>query len=964
MANMDQCLPVNNKNNQIQRSMKKRTSKKTLCASILVGVLFGAMATAFAGTTNLYVEDWGSVASPGSHTLATVGWTVVAPLTGTSGGPYTGTFEASGATDLTSGNPLPVNTAYLTDLSSGTIGMIYTTDTSGAGSVGDSAFPAGGINPTLYTALTISMEVYIDPYVSNYLAVQVGGSQWYVSATPLVGYDSSYPKFQNDSLAYATATWNPLTIVDANTVTVGNTTVSTPSGNITGIGMVQVGPTWTSYPGDYNELVISASCPTCGAPPPVPVSITYPPISQTVYVGGGVSFAVQTSGTLPVTNYWYNPNGNLLTDGTASDGSFVSGSATETLTITNVHPGDAGGYSMIVSNTGPNSATNSGFTLTVNSVPSDYLYAETVPFIGPNPATVNNFLPTATIGWVSANSGYYPIFYQGGGQGAVYAYEATAMTDAYYTTATNDTGASGLPFTNINAANFPQVALEVQIEEGNGVTTDVTAYFAVQMNTNQWYVASTPMYVNPATSGWQNEELQFTTAASAWNLLTLSTTNAVIGGPASSGDTADLATGIISGVGLVFVHNGAGGDLNWYNFLVTDDVVPSAPVIGAANVPWNQTVLSGGGVSFGVAVASGAAPFTYSWNLNGSATALSNGPLTAAEGGPAVPDGAIVSGATSNILTIAGVTAAENNDTVEAFVYNDSGSDNTGNYFDIYLTVNNPPIGEIYTEAFPYVGPTGSENVPSVGWTEAAPSGYAWGLNMSGQSGGYSYGAVSAYQASAVTTAYYTSTATDTNQSGLPFPNIVLAGYTNVGAGLTLTAEIGQNAGSAGPVTAYWAVQINGSAWYIDSTPLPALTAGAAWSYPTMTFSPAKANWESITISATNASIVGPAANDLTGVMTGAGLVFVYGPGGGEDDFDNFWIGGTGVGNIDYGVTGTTLNLSWVGNPAVQLQSATSLANGGNWANVSPSTLGAYSTTVPATGGPKFYRLVGPVSAE
>jgi hypothetical protein len=85
--------------------------------------------------------------------------------------------------------------------------------------------------------------------------------------------------------------------------------------------------------------------------------------------------------------------------------------------------------------------------------------------------------------------------------------------------------------------------------------------------------------------------------------------------------------------------------------------------------------------------------------------------------------------------------------------------------------------------------------------------------------------------------------------------------------------------------------------------------------------------------------------------------VFVIVGSGGDYNFDNFQINGTGVGNIAYSLSGSSLNLSWVGNPAVQLQSASSVS--GPWANVSPSTLGKYSKTVTATGGPKFYRLHG-----
>ena len=74
-------------------------------------------------------------------------------------------------------------------------------------------------------------------------------------------------------------------------------------------------------------------------------------------------------------------------------------------------------------------------------------------------------------------------------------------------------------------------------------------------------------------------------------------------------------------------------------------------------------------------------------------------------------------------------------------------------------------------------------------------------------------------------------------------------------------------------------------------------------------------------------------------------------------NFENFQITGTGVGGINVGpLTGGNINLSWVGNPAVNLQSTTNLSPA-NWQDV-PNTLGLYSLPVPVTGTQKFFRLV------
>ena len=166
-------------------------------------------------------------------------------------------------------------------------------------------------------------------------------------------------------------------------------------------------------------------------------------------------------------------------------------------------------------------------------------------------------------------------------------------------------------------------------------------------------------------------------------------------------------------------------------------------------------------------------------------------------------------------------------------------------------------------------------------------------------------------------------------------------------------------------VTAYVAVQLNGANWYVAATALPVPTATASGTYATytMAFDPTAANWNNLTINANNATIGAAAAGNLNGVMTGAGLVFATVGAGGTFDFDNFLITGTGVGGglggVNAGpVTGGSFNLSWVGNPVVNLQSTTNLSTP-NWQDVVPSTLGLYSFPVSVTNQPQqFFRLV------
>ena len=194
------------------------------------------------------------------------------------------------------------------------------------------------------------------------------------------------------------------------------------------------------------------------------------------------------------------------------------------------------------------------------------------------------------------------------------------------------------------------------------------------------------------------------------------------------------------------------------------------------------------------------------------------------------------------------------------------------------------------------------------------------------------------------------------NQSGLPFPNIKLSSYSDLAISVDIAPSF-----SASNVTAYLAVQLNGGNWFVAATALPVPTDVDTGTYSTYNtpFNPAAVNWRNLTITGSGALIGSPAASNLTGVMTGAGLVFVTVGSGGNFNFDNFQITGSGVGGINVGLlNGNTFSLSWVGNPLVNLQSTTNLA-APNWLDV-PGTLGLYSLPVSATKPQEYFRLKTP----
>ena len=891
-------------------------------------VLFAATAalSLMAGTQNVYVEDWGTTKGGGSvggnGNIGTVGWIGVA--TSQTAGPYLGIYAATGASDPGTGTALPVNTVYFTHLlpNDTSPGMFYTTDSSGAGSGGDSAFT--DINPTLYTNLALNVEM-MDGSAddTNYFAVEVG-SQWYVATSYQLPYNTSlpYPEFSEATLIYTNTAnvWQTLTI-NSTSVTIGSVATPNLTAPITGIGIVELP---TANGANYNELTVTAF--SSGGSSGTAASITAPAITpQYSYVGGGASFLIEAAGTPPLTYIW-KTNGVPI----GTDPRFF-GVGTNILTVTNLSLSDASvDYSVTVTNLA-GSAFDTNLSLSISAVPADLLYAEDFPYLGPN----GNLLLNG-VGWVvSASSSTSVGIYQVGtsGLGDGFSYSSAATTNVYYTTDTNDAGFSGMPFTDINPANYPAVSFQAGFVPGNGpgqVSGAISVYWAVDMG-GTWYCSSQPQSIDlAALSPYQTYDYGFNPAATNWNKLTITGTGGIIGSQASG-----PLTGNITGAGLVIAHNdSSGSDMNFQNYeITTNSALGIQPMIGT-NIPLSVAVSAGGGASFGVATEAGTPPFGYYWTTNN--VVVQNGPG--------------VIGANTATLTLANLNAGDNGITVVGFVTNAAGEDESDSvYPPAVLTVTNEQVGFIYSEEFPFVGPVGG-NYPlsSVGWVEAVPN----APNELYQVAQYSsQGAAFAYLGSAGTTVYYATTATDTNQSGLPFPNIDV-GYPN----LTFSADIAP-AFQSSNVTAYLAVQLNNNSWYVAASPFPVPTSVDSSTFATYTtaFSPVAAKWKNLTVTSNGGLIGSAAGGNLKGVITGAGLVFVTVGSGGTFDFANFTITGTGPGGINIGsLSGGTVPLTWVGNPAIELLSSTNLNSG--WQAV-PNTYDLYSEPVTTTGNQRFYRL-------
>nr|WP_154984450.1 S-layer homology domain-containing protein [Paenibacillus xylanexedens] len=96
-------------------------------------------------------------------------------------------------------------------------------------------------------------------------------------------------------------------------------------------------------------------------PAPVAPSITSQPGNKTVTAGQTATFSITASGDAPLSYQW-KKDGNALTDGEN-----ISGATAATLSISNTQSGDAGSYTVVVTNAAGNASSNAA-TLTVNAL--------------------------------------------------------------------------------------------------------------------------------------------------------------------------------------------------------------------------------------------------------------------------------------------------------------------------------------------------------------------------------------------------------------------------------------------------------------------------------------------------------------------------------------------------------------------------------------------------------------------
>jgi pectate lyase len=176
-----------------------------------------------------------------------------------------------------------------------------------------------------------------------------------------------------------------------------------------------------------------------------PASIDLDPQDQFVLVGQNASFNVQASGTAPLSYQWYYNTNSVLTNATSS-----------ALALTSVQLSDAGGYSVIVSNS-YGSVTSAVAQLTV-TIP-------VAPSIDTQPQEQTNISPGASVSFSVIASGSEPLNYQ-------WYYN----TNSVITNATDAT----LTLTNVQVANAGSYS--VVVNNLAGFVTSSNAILTVNTN--------------------------------------------------------------------------------------------------------------------------------------------------------------------------------------------------------------------------------------------------------------------------------------------------------------------------------------------------------------------------------------------------------------------------------------------------------------------------------------------------
>ena len=295
-----------------------------------------------------------------------------------------------------------------------------------------------------------------------------------------------------------------------------------------------------------------------------PPTISTPPTAQTACVGGKVTFSVTAAGKAPLSYQW------------KKDGTAISGATNATYTIGSVAAGDAGSYTVVVTNAA-GSITSAAAVLTVN-VP---------PTITAQPAA-QSACPGKSVLFSVTATGTPPFSYQWKKDGTTIAGATTAI------------------YTIPAVTNADEGTYTVVVTNGCGSVTSTPAALSLG-------AAPTITSEPTAQTVCAGQPVEFTVAATGTPPLTYQwlKDGGEIGGATAATYTISAAASTDAGAYSATVANSCGTVTSRAAALT----VGTAPTITAQ--PASQAAVAGSSATFSV-TATGTPPFSYQWQRDGA----------------------------------------------------------------------------------------------------------------------------------------------------------------------------------------------------------------------------------------------------------------------------------------------------------------------------------------------------------
>jgi parvulin-like peptidyl-prolyl isomerase len=295
-----------------------------------------------------------------------------------------------------------------------------------------------------------------------------------------------------------------------------------------------------------------------------PPTISTPPTAQTACVGGKVTFSVTAAGKAPLSYQW------------RKDGTAISGATAATYTIGSVTAGDAGSYTVVVTNAA-GSITSAAAVLTVN-VP---------PTITAQPAA-QSACPGKSVLFSVTAAGTPPLAYQWKKDGTPIAGATTAIYTVPVVTSA-DEGTYTVVVTN-SCGSVTSTPAALSLGAAPTITSEPTAQTVCAGQSVELTVAATG--TPPLTYQWLKDGVEIAGATAATYTIPA----------AASTDAGAYSATVANSCGTVTSRTAA-------------LTVSTAPTITAHPAP--QTVVAGSSATFSV-TAVGTPPLAYQWKRDGA----------------------------------------------------------------------------------------------------------------------------------------------------------------------------------------------------------------------------------------------------------------------------------------------------------------------------------------------------------